>query len=283
MIVALLAAAGCGGPSRPVVTPVFHQPSAPANGGGAPAAGGNPTSGNPTGGSPKPSATPKPTDGPITVSVALSRLPQFGPPPPAVPIRVPDGPTAKLYFRLPVAAKVAFLTIDDGITQLPGDLALMKAAHIPFTMFLIGPVAKQNPSFFRSLAAEGGVIEDHTLTHPDLKGMPYATQLHEICGARTMLAGTFGSKPRLFRPPYGSYDDTTLRAAHDCGLTAAFDWRETVRNGKVFYQTPTHRIQPGDIILMHFRSTFAADLLAALTAIHQSGLTPALLEDYIDD
>lgn len=280
MIVALLAAAGCGGLSRPAAKPVFHQPSPHAQGGGGLAAGGTPT-GRPTT-TPTPSATPKPTVQPITVAMALARLPKFGPPPRAVPIQVPPGPTAKLYFRLPVTAKVAFLTIDDGITQLPGDLELMKAAHIPFTMFLIGPVARQNPAFFRSLVADGGMIEDHTLTHPDLKGQPEATQLHEICGARTMLGGTFGRKPVLFRPPYGSYDDTTLRAAHDCGLAAAFDWRETVRDGKVFYQTKTHRIQPGDIVLMHFRSTFAADLLAALTAIHDAGLTPALLEDYID-
>ena len=68
---------------------------------------------------------------------------------------------------------------------------------------------------------------------------------------------------------------------HDCGLKAAFHWSETARNGKVFYQTSLHKIRPGDIILMHFRDTFAKDVLAALTAIHEAGLTPALLEDYI--
>src|SRR5262249_39205552 len=106
MIFALLAAAGCGGPSRPAAKPIFNQPSAQARGGGAPVAGGNPSgsptgkpSGNPTG-KPTPPTTPKPTSSPITVAVALAKLPKFGPPPPAVPIQVPDGPTAKLYFRL---------------------------------------------------------------------------------------------------------------------------------------------------------------------------------------
>jgi len=33
---------------------------------------------------------------------------------------------------------------------------------------------------------------------------------------------------------------------------------------------------------MHFRPAFAKDVLAALTAIKQAGLTPALLEDYIN-
>jgi hypothetical protein len=42
-----------------------------------------------------------------------------------------------------------------------------------------------------------------------------------------------------------------------------------------------HEIRPGDIILIHFRPAFAEDVRAALTAMHDAGLTPALLEDYI--
>jgi len=73
----------------------------------------------------------------------------------------------------------------------------------------------------------------------------------------------------------------TAEAIHDCGLQAAFDWTETVNNGKVYYQTPVHRIEPGDIILMHFRPAFVSDVTAALTAIHQAGLTPARPENYV--
>jgi peptidoglycan/xylan/chitin deacetylase (PgdA/CDA1 family) len=129
--------------------------------------------------------------------------------------------------------------------------------------------------------ADGGVIEDHTLTHPELKGKSYAYQKNQICGARTVLTHAFGKAPMLFRPPFGDYDKTTLQVVHDCGLKAAFYWSETVRSGKVYYQTSVHKIKPGDIILMHFRPQFPADVLAALTAIHKAGLTPALLENYI--
>jgi peptidoglycan/xylan/chitin deacetylase (PgdA/CDA1 family) len=84
----------------------------------------------------------------------------------------------------------------------------------------------------------------------------------------------------LFRPPFGDRDNTTLTVAHGCGLKAAFMWKETVDKGKVRYQEG-HTVQPGDIILMHFRPAFVKDFLAALRAIHAAGLTPALLEDYI--
>jgi peptidoglycan/xylan/chitin deacetylase (PgdA/CDA1 family) len=212
----------------------------------------------------------------------VGRIPKFGPAPPAVRLVIPPGAVAPIYKRLPIAQPVAFLTIDDGFIQLPQDLTVMRAAHIPFTMFLIAPVAAKNPGFFQQLVAAGGVIEDHTVTHPEMKGKGYPFQRHEVCDARTSLEHTFGTTLHLFRPPFGDYDVTTLRAVHDCGLRAAFFWSETVNNGTVFFQTPEHKIHPGDIILMHFRPAFTADVLAALTAIHNAGLVPALLENYLD-
>jgi peptidoglycan/xylan/chitin deacetylase (PgdA/CDA1 family) len=227
-------------------------------------------------GSPASSAT-----GPAGTNPYLARVPKFDPQPVPQPIAVPAGPLAPIYHRLPVNQPVAFLTMDDGFTQLPEGIQLMQAAHIRFTMFLIAPVADKSPGFFKQLEAAGGVIEDHTIDHPEMKGKPYAFQRHQICDARTMEENAFGIHETLFRPPFGDYDQNTLRAVHDCGLKAAFHWSETVNGGQVFYQTANHHIQAGDIILMHFRPAFIADVLAALTAIHDAGLTPALLEDYI--
>jgi peptidoglycan/xylan/chitin deacetylase (PgdA/CDA1 family) len=233
------------------------------------------------GGGPVTSAPASPTGSPGGGNPDLAMVPKFGPPPVPRPIAVPAGPVAPIYHRLPVSQPVAFLTIDDGQVQLPQGIQLMQAAHIRFTMFLIAPVAARNPAFFEQLEAAGGVVEDHTITHSEMKGKSYDFQRHEVCDARTSLEQTFGTRLQLFRPPYGDYDQTTLRAVHDCGLKAALHWSETVNDGKVFYQTADHHIAPGDIILMHFRPAFVQDVLAALTAIHDAGLTPALLEDYL--
>jgi peptidoglycan/xylan/chitin deacetylase (PgdA/CDA1 family) len=264
ILLTLAAAAGCGNP----------PPSAQwANG---PAATGSGDDGGPSGGA---AATGSP-GGPGDASFQ-GRLPVFPPPPTPQPITAPTGPYAPIYKRLPISQPVAFLTMDDGFTQLPIADDLMRAAHIPFTMFLIGPVAARSPEFFKRLEADGGVVEDHTITHPEMRGKPYAFQQREVCGARALLQQTFGTTLSYFRPPFGDYDQTTLRAVHDCGLRAAFYWSETVNNGTVFYQTAEHKIHPGDIILMHFRPRFVDDVIAALTAIHQAGLTPALLENYV--
>lgn len=229
-----------------------------------------------TGASPQPAAVQ-----PALVNPFLLRVPAFAPAPVAKPVSLPVGPQAPFFTRLPTSQPVAFLTMDDGWTQSPDEIKLMQAANIPFTMFLIAPVAAHGAPFFRQLIAAGGVVGDHTITHSSLRGKSYAFQHREICDSAPTLTAAFGTRPRLFRPPYGNYDHTTLQVAHDCGYTAVVNWSETVDSGIVRYQTAEHRIHPGDIILMHFRPTFVADVLAALQAIHAAGLTPAILSDYL--
>ena len=235
----------------------------------------------PEGESPSPGPTLTPTGEPVVVPANLRvRLPVFGPAPVPVPIRVPDGPNAGWYSSIPTTQPVAFLTIDDGFTKNPELIDLLRASHIRVTLFLHINAIKDNPEYFHQLENAGAVIEDHTITHAELKGTSYDYQRNEICGGADRLATYYGRRPVLFRPPFGDKDDTTLRVVHDCGMKAAFFWKETVDKGIVRYQVG-HKIRSGDIILMHFRPAVLDDFLAALNAIHDAGLTPALLKDYI--
>ena len=259
----------CAAPNK---APDARWVNAGGAGGGAPMfpspGGGDDQGGGPSAG-PSPSAT-----------FAGQHIPKFPPAPPAEPLTVPAGPSAAWITHIPTTQKVAFLTIDDGWVQLPQGAELFKAAHIPVTLFLSLNAIRSNPAYFKQFQDNGAVIEAHTLTHPELKGTSYAFQKQQACGSADQLGQLYGRRPILFRPPFGDEDATTLKAVHDCGMKAAFFWKETVNNGVVRYQVG-HTVQPGDIILMHFRATFVADFLAALTAIHDAGLTPALLKDYI--
>jgi peptidoglycan/xylan/chitin deacetylase (PgdA/CDA1 family) len=219
------------------------------------------------------SATPTPAN-------FLARIPAFPPAPRAEPITLPAGPQAAWLSRIPTTQPVAFITIDDGWNKLPDGLALVKAAGIPVTLFLSVNAMRDDPGYFGKLQAAGAVIEAHTMTHTNLKGQSYGFQKQEICGSADYLGGLYGRRPRLMRPPFGEKDATTLRAASDCGMKAAIFWKETVNDGLVRYQEG-NSIQRGDIILMHFRPAFVEDFLAAMRAIADAGLTPALLEDYI--
>jgi peptidoglycan/xylan/chitin deacetylase (PgdA/CDA1 family) len=224
-------------------------------------------------GSPSGPDSPTPKD-------LLARLPKFPAAPPAEKITLPDGPGAAWLSRIPTSQKVAFLTIDDGWQKEPSAIQLMAAAHVPVTLFLTMNAIRGNPGYFKDLQDRGAVIEAHTITHTSLAGKSPDFQRGEICGSADQLGTMYGRRPVLFRPPFGNKDQTTLRVTKDCGMKAAFFWKETVDKGVVRYQEG-RSVQPGDIILMHFRPAFNDDFIAALQAIHDAGLTPALLEDYV--
>ena len=236
---------------------------------------------------PSPIPTPTPTEATLPADMGepvgwrLGDVPRFPPRPAPEPITLPPGDEAPFLSRIPVTQPVAFLTIDDGVLKNPEATKLFAAAGIPVTLFLTTDFIQDDIPFFDRLRTYGAVIEAHTISHPDLAGKWEGFQRHQICDGADRLGQWYGRRPVLFRPPFGDKDRTTLRVAKECGLRAAFMWKETVDKGIVRYQDRPKRVQPGDIILMHFRPAFVQDFLAALRAIHRSGLTPARLEDYV--
>jgi len=271
---------GTGG--QPAAAPAAPGSSPTTGGNGQSPGGGDRSPGKPGASKSAPPSAPPPSGStpPGDQIDYLAQIPKFPPAPEPEKITLQPGPHAPFLSRIPTTQKVAFLTMDDGWTKSTQGIELVKAAHVPVTLFLTMNAIRNNPGYFKSLESDGAVIEAHTITHTELKGKSYEFQKHEICGSADQLAALYGRRPVLFRPPFGDQDPVTLQATHDCGMKAAFFWKETVDKGIVRFQEG-HTVQPGDIILMHFRPTFGADFVAALKAIHDAGLTPALLEDYI--
>jgi peptidoglycan/xylan/chitin deacetylase (PgdA/CDA1 family) len=190
--------------------------------------------------------------------------------------------TVPVYYRIQTTQPVVFLTIDDGIYKEPQAAALMQANNIKASFFLVYRFINDNPSYFADLStATGSLIEDHTYDHTILTNLTYNQQVNEICSDADILAQLYGRRPVLFRPPGGDFNTDTLQAAAACGMKAVIIWHATVNNGALQYQVGDH-LQPGDIVLMHFRTTFIEDMQAFITAMDAQGLHTELLENWIN-
>lgn len=232
---------------------------------------------SPSGGAAEPVGPPP---GPALPASVLARIPTFPAPPEPEPMTIAGGPSAPLLFRVSTTRPVAFITIDDGWHKRPEFVQLIYAAKVPVTLFLTLDAIRDDPGYFARMQAYGADIENHTLTHPNLAGRSYEFQRREICGASERLGSLYGRRPALFRPPFGNTDANTLRAVRACGMKAALYWTQDVDQGVVAYQEGS-TAKPGDIFLLHLRPTFVEDLLATLAAIHDAGLVPARLGDYV--
>jgi peptidoglycan/xylan/chitin deacetylase (PgdA/CDA1 family) len=197
------------------------------------------------------------------------------PAPPRVPARTVAGPRGlpPVVRRVPTSDKVVFLTYDDGAEKDPRFVDLVRELRLPVSMFLTDSVVGPGYGHFARLRSVGARIQNHTLDHPALRGLPYAGQRAEICGQQEKLRSRFGIRPRLFRPPYGTYDRTTLRAAADCGLSAVVLWSVSVEG-------ETRGLRPGDIVSVTSEEA-TGPTLRLLREIQRRGLTVARLEDYL--
>jgi len=203
------------------------------------------------------------------------------PPPPADAVPLTAGPVAPVFTRLRTDQPVVFITIDDGWTRDARAARLIKDLNLPVTLFLIDAAVREDPAYFRGLHDAGATIEDHTLTHPDLRRLGQSRQEYELCGAADSFAARFGRRPTLMRPPYGSYDWATQRAAAACGLKAVVMWDVEVKAGRISFADARSHLEPGDVVLLHFRPELYNDLQVLLSQVRSDRLTVARLEDYL--
>ncbi|MDQ0959702.1 peptidoglycan/xylan/chitin deacetylase (PgdA/CDA1 family) [Streptomyces sp. B4I13] len=221
--------------------------------------------------------------------------------PPAPPARKPEITTRKgfevddheelglppVFTRVPTEDRVVFLTIDDGAEKDPAFLRMMSELEIPYTAFLSDYLIKDDYGYFKEMQDRGAALNNHTLHHPYLPALSYARQKHEICGMQEVIRKRYGTRPALFRPPFGNYDQDTLRAAKSCGVRYAPLWDEEVFVDHWAYREGDRDLHPGDIVLSHFRGrgewkgTMPDLVRRFLDKVTAKGYAVARLEDYL--
>jgi len=164
------------------------------------------------------------------------------------------------------------LTFDDG----PGPytapiLATLERLHVKATFFEIGREVRTYPALTARLARAGMVIGDHTETHPPMARLSRADQAIELDEAAHAIEAAGAPQPLLFRPPYGSFDSTTLgltRARAMVMVLWTVDTSDYARPGvgRIVY-TAISGARPGAILLFHDGGGDRSQTVAALPRI----------------
>jgi peptidoglycan/xylan/chitin deacetylase (PgdA/CDA1 family) len=210
------------------------------------------------------------------------------PPPPPIsewqgdlePISV-DPAQIPVLSRIPTDKPVVFLGIDDGLVRSTETFTWLVSHKLPFTLFLEDDLASKDYDYFREIQDAGMTIQDHTISHADLSTLNLEQQKAEICGSADKFQTAFGTRPTLFRPPYGSFNDLTKQAAAECGMKALIVWHAKANGGSIQFQDGNTHFLPGDIVLMHFRQEFLQDMQAFEDQVVKDHLQVGRLEDWI--
>jgi peptidoglycan-N-acetylglucosamine deacetylase len=112
------------------------------------------------------------------------------------------------------------LTFDDGPdpAATPRFAEMLASRGIRATFFVLGEMAARSPGLVAGLAAAGHEIGVHGWEHRylTLRG-PRATH-EDMRRATDVIGAAAGTRPRLFRPPYGVLTGGALAAARRLGL-----------------------------------------------------------------
>jgi peptidoglycan-N-acetylglucosamine deacetylase len=164
------------------------------------------------------------------------------------------------------------LTFDDGPgPYTPGVLDVLEREHVPATFFVIGEELRYFSSSTVREIHDGFVIGDHTETHPMMAQLSKHDQHEELFeqAARIELLG--GRRPRLFRPPYGSFDTTTFQLLHQMHMLMVLwsvDTDDYERPGvAAIVHNALEGAKAGAIILMHDAGGDRSETIEALPTI----------------
>jgi len=184
------------------------------------------------------------------------------------------------------------LTFDDGPSPYtPEILRVLRHMHAPATFFVIGRWALAYPHLVADEVQAGSEVGDHTQNHPPLAELSPSAQKAEITEAGDAIHRAGAPYPVLLRPPYGSFDQSTLevlRAERMLMVLWSADTSDYLRPGasKIVY-TAVSGAQPGAIILMHDgggdRSETVAALPRIITRLRQRGFRLVTISQLIAD
>jgi chitin deacetylase len=148
------------------------------------------------------------------------------------------------------------LTFDDGPSDwTPKLVKVLRRQHAPATFFPVGYAIQRYGKYLQLEKRDGFVVGDHTMNHPVLQKFPVATQAKEIDGQASLLTGAGLPYPRLFRPPYGSFNQGTLGLIDERRMLMVL-WSvnpiDYYRPGtNVIVSRTLAAVHPGAIVLMH--------------------------------
>ena len=169
------------------------------------------------------------------------------------------------------SARDIALTFDDGPgPYTPQVLSVLEQAHVRATFFAIGKMERYFSDFTARELRDGHVVGDHTETHPMLARLSAHEQREELFEAIVRIE-LLGTRPILFRPPYGSFNAATLRQLRALKLLMVLwsaDTGDYQQPGvPVIVQRALAGAHPGAIILMHDGGGDRSQTVAALPAI----------------
>ena len=157
-------------------------------------------------------------------------------------------------------------------------LDILKKNDVHVTFFMTGGWVESYPDDVKAIYEAGHDLGNHSENHKNMSQISEEEKTRELMDVHKKVKELTGEEMKLFRPPYGDYDDRVILNAKENGYYTiqwsvdSLDWKDygadsiidTVLNHKALYN--------GAIILCHNGAKYTAEALEALiTGLKEKG------------
>ena len=165
-------------------------------------------------------------------------------------------------------------------------LETLKNNNVHITFFMVGEWVDKYPEAVKKIYEAGHEIGSHSNTHPHVNKLSAEKNLEEIKLSVNKIEQITGQKTKIYRAPYGEYNDTVIKTAQENGYYT-IQWNLDTLDykgltGEEMWNRLKNKLENGSIILSHNGTKHTADSLDMLIKnIKEKGYEVTTVSDLI--
>lgn len=149
------------------------------------------------------------------------------------------------------------LTFDiaSGSSNIETILDVLDKYNVKASFFLVGNWVDENEKIVKEISERGHDIGNHSNSHANMKEISESDLKNELNTTSSKIESITGEKTTMYRPPFGEFDNKSLKVCEDLGYTVvnwdidSFDWKEIGPN--FVTEKVLKGVKPGSIVLFH--------------------------------
>ena len=140
--------------------------------------------------------------------------------------------------------------------------------NVKATFFVVGAWVDKYPESVKALNDAGHEVMSHSDDHAHFASLSADEIMQNLKTCNDKIEAVTGTRPTLFRCPYGEYDDHVINTVNAVGMTAiqwnvdSLDWKGI--SAKEIENRVLNKVVPGSIILFHNAAENTPEALPAI-------------------
>ena len=167
-------------------------------------------------------------------------------------------------------------------------LEILKKNNVRVTFFMTGGWIEQYPDDVKAIAAAGHELGNHSENHKQMSTLSSEECKKELMTPHEKVKKLTGIDMKVFRPPYGDYNDTLITTVRECGYSPiqwdvdSLDWKDYGVDSIIHTVLDHKHLGNGSIILCHNGAKYTAEALEQLIdGLQSKGFTLVKMSDLI--